>query len=57
MAFPLDAAAAEVIDQIFNTRAELLYAGGQGEGRGKAAAARAEIVSALERLGKAHGRN
>jgi hypothetical protein len=56
-AFQLDAATAEVIDQIFDTRAKLLYAGSAGDARVKSEVGRAEIVSALERLGKAHGRN
>ncbi len=54
-AFPLDESTAVVIDAIFSSRAELLYAGESGGARAQSGVDRERIVAALERLGKAQG--
>ena len=53
----LDEATAEVIDEIFDARAELLFAGG-GRGDGSVPAAERErVLAALKQLERSHARN
>ena len=52
-----DAATAEVIDEIFNARAELLFAGG-GRDEGRVSGdERARVLAALETCGRNHAKN
>lgn len=52
---PLDEETSARIEEIFNARAELLYAGSAPEGRALTAGDRARVLAALERFTKNHG--
>jgi BatD DUF11 like domain len=52
----LDDATSEVIDEIFKTRAELLYAGGGGGGERVSGAERERVLAALTDFGRSHGK-
>ena len=53
----LDDGAAEVIDEIFKTRAELLYAGGGGGVERVSNAQRERVLAALTEFGRSHGKH
>lgn len=53
---PLDAATAETIEDLFNARAELLYAGRAAGGDAVPPAERARVLSALETFEKSHAK-
>jgi len=52
----VDEATAEVIDEIFKTRAEALYAGGNGGGERVSGAERERVLTALTDFGRSHGK-
>lgn len=52
-----DTATAEIIDDVFSARAELLFAGGGSEEGRISGDARARIVAALEKLGRSNGKS
>jgi hypothetical protein len=52
----IDEATGEVIDEIFKTRAELLYAGGGGAGGHVSGAERERVLAALTDFGRSHGK-
>jgi len=52
----LDENTAEVIDEIFKTRAEALYAGGGGGGERVSGAERDRVLGALTDFGRSHGK-
>ena len=52
----LDEATAEVIDEIFKTRAEALYAGRGGGSESVSGAERERVLAALSDFGRSHGR-
>ena len=52
-----DAATAEVIDEIFNARAELLFAGGGRDDGRVSGDERARVLTALEKIGRNHAKH
>ena len=52
----VDDSTADVIEEVFKARAELLYAGGNGDGGAVPNAQRDRILAAINRFGKSHGK-